>query len=128
MKSTKLPGAGVVDAWAQSLPAGLVQPQTAIGSMTPPGSCPSSLRTLDVASVDTVQELNPIAWPMTAPTCLSTMTWTATVLAGIAAPELFTAPRLARLPSANSPVHVHPSAATQPFAISDLLTAAKTLL
>ena len=59
--------------------------------------------------MDTVQELNPIAWPMTAPTCLSTMTWTATVLAGIAAPELFTAPRLGEaavreLPGPRAPV------------------------
>ena len=96
--------------------------------MTPAGKLPVEPRTLDVASVDTVQELKPIAWPMTAPTCLSTMTCTATVLAGMAAPELFTAPRLVRLPSANSPVHVHPSAARQPLAISDLSTAAKTLL
>ena len=123
-----MPGAGLVDACAQSLPAGFDQPQTAIGSMTPAGKLPWLPRARAVASTDTGQLLNPIAWPMIAPTCWVTLTWTPTEPAGIGAPLLVTAPMSARAPFVNCAVQVQLSAATQSFSVSDLSTAAQTAL
>src|SRR5262245_61609504 len=124
----KLPGAGELFAWMQSLPAGLDQPHTAIGSITPAGKLPCEPRARAVASTETSQALNPIAWPMIAWTCWLTFTWTPTAPVGIVAPLLLTAPMSASAPFTNCAVQVQLPDVTQLLSVSDLSTAAQTAL